>query len=118
MKRIINTYKGPLCLPDGTHLAPGVSTPVYDWAELSKNHVISAWVKAGVLIVDPGPPSAYISNEAPEEHEEPPVVSNQDEQIDEKDEKDELIAKLAGHGIHKDRRSSVETLKALLAEVE
>lgn len=46
---ITNTHKGPVALPNGQELLPGVSTPVHKWAEIKKNVVVAAWLKAGVL---------------------------------------------------------------------
>lgn len=50
---ITNTYKKPLGLP-GVTLHPGVPTPVHNWEELRKNHVVAAWVKAKVLVESEG----------------------------------------------------------------
>lgn len=46
---ITNTHKKALGLP-GILLQPGVPTPVHNWDELKKNHVVAAWVKAKVLV--------------------------------------------------------------------
>lgn len=56
--KITNNYKGPLGLPDGTILQPGVQTPVDGWEQLKKNSVVQGWLKAEILIAEGGKPSA------------------------------------------------------------
>lgn len=87
---IRSNARDPLPLAPGLVLNPGVDTPVPDaeWDALSRLAVVQAWIRAKVLtIVAPDPA---------------PVP----------DEKDALIAELAGYGIPRTRRSSLETLRA------
>ncbi|HGM6729712.1 TPA: hypothetical protein ACKQBZ_000766 [Stenotrophomonas maltophilia] len=56
--KITNNHKGPLGLPDGTILQPGVQTPVDGWEQLKKNSVVQGWLKAEILIAEGGKPSA------------------------------------------------------------
>ncbi|MGY5941547.1 hypothetical protein [Stenotrophomonas forensis] len=56
--KITNNHKGPLGLPDGTILPPGVQTPVDGWEQLKKNSVVQGWLKAEILTAEGGKPSA------------------------------------------------------------
>lgn len=56
--KITNNHKGPLGLPDGTILQPGVQTPVDGWEQLKKNSVVQGWLKAEILTAEGGKPSA------------------------------------------------------------
>lgn len=47
--KITNNHKGPLGLPDGTVLAPGVEKTVANWEQLKKNTVVQGWIKAKIL---------------------------------------------------------------------
>lgn len=104
MNTITNKHKTEVCLPNGVFLKPNVPTNVPDWPEISQNLVVKAWVRAKILVTDdskpePADPANPVSTEEP-------------------DEKDQLIAALATYGIEKNRRSSEETLRALLAEAK
>jgi hypothetical protein len=46
---ITNSHTGPLGLPDGTILAPGIPTKVPNWEALKKNAVVQAWLDAKIL---------------------------------------------------------------------
>ncbi|MDV3469014.1 hypothetical protein RZA67_09760 [Stenotrophomonas sp. C3(2023)] len=48
--KITNNHKGPLGLPDGTVLLPGVQSLVQNWEQLKKNSVVQGWVRANILI--------------------------------------------------------------------
>lgn len=98
MAIITNNHKSPLGLPGGTVLAPGAKTPVHNWHAVKDNKVVAAWVKARILTV---------------QDEVAPVAAQKNAVTD---EKDEVLAALAERGIKKDRRSSLESLKAALAE--
>ncbi|WP_313642145.1 hypothetical protein [Stenotrophomonas sp.] len=50
--KITNNHKGPLGLPDGTILPPGVQTPVDGWEQLKKNSVVQGWLKAEILTAE------------------------------------------------------------------
>lgn len=52
--KITNNHKGPLGLPDGTILPPGVQTPVDGWEQLKKNSVVQGWLKAEILTAEGG----------------------------------------------------------------
>lgn len=62
---ITNTHKGPVALPNGQELLPGVSTPVHNWVEIKKNVVVAAWIKAGVLREGDSAPNPAGSNLVP-----------------------------------------------------
>lgn len=47
--KITNNHRGPLGLPDGTVLAPGVEETVANWEQLKKNTVVQGWIKAKIL---------------------------------------------------------------------
>lgn len=47
--KITNNHKGPLGLPDGTVLQPGVEETLANWEQLKKNTVVQGWVKAKIL---------------------------------------------------------------------
>lgn len=96
---ITNTHRDPLGLPSGQVLNPNTPTPVHNWAEIRKNAVVAAWLRAGLLTEQDAPPSAQ---------------SSQFVQPD----KTELMAKLDALGVHYDRRSGVAKLQALLADAE
>lgn len=100
---VLNCHKSPLGLPNGTLLEPGTRTRVKAWASVSNHRTVRRWIGAGLLVV-----IEEAGDVQPETETAPPV--------DQKDEKDELIAKLAALGITKNRRSSLETLQAALAE--
>ncbi len=61
--KITNNHKGPLGLPDGTILLPGVQTPVDGWEQLKKNSVVQGWLKAEILTAEGG--STSTSTKAP-----------------------------------------------------
>lgn len=96
--KITNTHKTTVGLPNGIMLEPGKPTLVRDWPEISKNLVVQAWVRAKILKV--------------EEAEQPDPIKPDG------DEKDELIAELKALGVKKDRKSSVEKLRALLEKAK
>ncbi len=96
---ITNTHRDPLGLPNGQVLNPHTPTPVHNWAEIRKNAVVAAWLRAGLLTEQDAPPSAQ---------------SSQFVQPD----KAELMEKLDALGAQYDRRSGVAKLQALLAEAE
>ena len=100
MAIITNNHKSPLGLPGGTVLDPGVKTSVHNWNAVKDNKVVAAWVKARILIV---------------EAEAAPVAAHK-AAVD--DDKGAILAALAERGIKKDRRSSLESLKAALAEAD
>ena len=52
--KITNNHKGPLGLPDGTILPPGVQTPVDGWEQLKKNSVVQGWLRAEILTAEGG----------------------------------------------------------------
>ncbi|HGK7302460.1 TPA: hypothetical protein ACJ509_000286 [Stenotrophomonas maltophilia] len=52
--KITNNHRGPLGLPDGTILPPGVQTPVDGWEQLKKNSVVQGWLKAEILTAEGG----------------------------------------------------------------
>lgn len=47
--KITNNHKGPLGLPDGTVLQPGVEETLANWEQLKKNTVVQGWIKAKIL---------------------------------------------------------------------
>jgi len=47
--KITNNHRGPLGLPDGTVLAPGVEETVANWEQLKKNTVVQGWIKVRIL---------------------------------------------------------------------
>ena len=96
---ITNTHRDPLGLPSGQVLNPHTPTPVHNWAEIRKNAVVAAWLRAGLLTEQDAPPSAQSSQFA-------------------QPDKAELMEKLDALGVQYDRRSGVAKLQALLAEVE
>jgi hypothetical protein len=94
---VTNRSKTPIGLPGNTILEPGETRFILNWAECAGNAVVKAWLHRGVLVVDTSAPSA------------PSALS-------ESTEKDALIARLKERGITRNRRASVETLRALLDE--
>lgn len=87
------------------HFLPaGATVEVADWPKHAENVVIKAWLAAGVISI--GATATKITL--------PPVVTKGEE--GEEDEKDALITMLAQHGIRKDRRSSVESLREALEQ--
>ena len=96
---ITNTHRDPLGLPTGQVLNPHTPTPVHNWAEIRKNAVVAAWLRAGLLTEQDAPPSAQSSQFA-------------------QPDKAELMEKLDALGVQYDRRSGVAKLQALLAEAE
>lgn len=105
--RVTNMHKSPLGLSNGVVLEPGKSTLVRDWDQVSKNHIVAAWVRAKIIRID-GAETPAPASKADYDHGE----------AAEREEKDQLIAELKTFGIDKNRRSSVETLRELLAEAK
>ncbi len=97
MATVINTHRNPLSV-HGVLLQPNTPTSIHDWAEIKKNAVVAAWLKAGIL--HEGPPESKFMPPAPE------------------DDKDVLLARLAELGIKKGKNSKIETLQAALVEAE
>lgn len=50
MPKITLNHSGPLGLPGGTKLRPGVATEVPNWNILKNHNVVKAWIKAGLLV--------------------------------------------------------------------
>lgn len=119
MAIVTNKYKRALGLPSGQVLQPGIPTAVSDWTAVGANHLVRQWLAGGILsVADAGPaPLPVVPEPDPDaavivaEQESPTVtvVTAADEQL-------QLIEKLAAIGIHKDRRTKVDTLRRLLAE--
>lgn len=69
--KITNNHKGPLGLPDGTILLPGVATPIANWDALKGNAVVQGWLKGKILTAEggktssPAPETLYGSNVLP-----------------------------------------------------
>jgi hypothetical protein len=99
MSTITNTHRNALAIPGGTVLQPGRPTPVHDWDKIKDNHVVKAWLKAGILKAGDDP------------------AGDQGSQYVQPD-KAELQAKLDALGMQYDKRSGVAKLQALLAEAE
>lgn len=109
---ITNTSKGSIGLLRGITLIPGESHECKANDPIFSNPIICRWIDKGILSVSESAPVVVPEIEAPEEPEqpEPPVV--------EPDEQDTLLAELAAMGIKRDRRTSVEKLRRLLAEAD
>lgn len=99
MSIITNTHRDPLGLPTGQVLNPHTPTPVHNWAQLRKNAVVAAWLRAGLLKEQDLPPATETSKFVPPD-------------------KGELMAKLDALKVAYDKRSGVAKLQALLAEAE
>lgn len=95
------TPRTPLGLPGGLVIEPGKTVPVPNWHAIKDNHVVKAWVKSKLLVVD---------------GEEVAPVEAAQQAVG--DEKEAILAKLAELGIKKDKRTSLEKLKAALEEAE
>ncbi len=96
---ITNNHRTPLSLPNQQVLQPGIPTPVMGWAELKKNAVIAAWVKAGVLREGDAPPNPEGSKLLPPD-------------------KEALAAELTALGVKFHPNTGVAKLKALLGEAK
>lgn len=96
-----NTPRTPLGLPGGLVIEPGKTVPVPNWTAIKDNHVVKAWVKSKLLTVS---------------GEEAAPVQAAQQAVG--DEKETILAKLEALGIKKDKRTSLEKLKAALAEAE
>lgn len=113
MTNVTNTCKQPLGLPSGIVVPPGATVAVPSWEADAQNKVVKSWLRARVLVVGGATPPAP----EPDPVEDASETTTQQPE-DERDEKDILIAELAEYGITKNRRSSVETLRAALAEAQ
>lgn len=105
--KITNNTKSPLGIPGKNGLLePGQSfeASTSQVVALRANAVIDAWFNRGMLSADGALPTA---DDAPA----PPPAP-------EADEVDELIAALAEYGIQRDRRTTVNKLRALLEEAK
>jgi hypothetical protein len=49
--KITNHHKGPIGLPDGTVLPPGVPTPVATWDSVKNNAVVKGWLDGKIISV-------------------------------------------------------------------
>lgn len=96
---ITNNHRTPLSLPNQQVLQPGIPTPVMGWAELKKNAVIAAWVKAGVLREGDAPPNPEGSKLLPPD-------------------KEALAAELTALGVKFHPNTGVAKLQALLDEAK
>lgn len=96
---ITNNHRTPLSLPNQQVLQPGIPTPVMGWAELKKNAVIAAWVKAGVLREGDAPPNPEGSKLLPPD-------------------KEALAAELTALGVKFHPNTGVAKLQALLEEAK
>ncbi len=99
MAVITNTTRTAVGLPGGTVLEPSVPTPVHGWDKIKENHVVKAWLKAGVLRAEAAP------------------TDDQGSQFVQPD-KAGLQAKLDALEVQYDKRSGTAKLLALLAEAE
>lgn len=52
MAKITLKHTGPLTLPNGQTLRPGAETAVERWDVLKNHNVVSAWIDAGLFLVD------------------------------------------------------------------
>lgn len=50
MPKITLHHSGPLGLPGGTKLRPGVATEVPNWNILKNHNVVKSWIAAGLLV--------------------------------------------------------------------
>lgn len=96
---VTNRSKTPVGIPGNYLLEPGETRFIHNWPEVQDNRIIQQWVRRGVLAVETVAPKA------------PSAIS-------EDVEKDALIARLKEYGITRNKRASVEKLRALLVEAE
>lgn len=99
--KVTNRAKTTLGLPRVGSLEPGQSTDVPD--EVLHNKIVAAWVSRGMLEVH-GKASAAAKKPDGGDGES------------EAEEKDRLIAELAELGIKRNKRSSLDNLRATLAD--
>lgn len=97
--RVTNKGGKTLGMPNGVALATGASTEIT--TDQAKSAIVAAWIARGFLEVRQSAPA------------EPQADTGESEA----DEKDQLIAALADHEVYRDRRTSLENLRALLDEV-
>ena len=97
--RVTNNHKTDLGLPNGQVLRSGQPTDVRGWDQVKDNAVIAAWVKSGILTVNG---SAAVDSAL--------NIASTD--------KDALVARLAELGVKTDKRKTVDTLQAMVAEAE
>lgn len=127
MTNVTNTSKQPLGLPSGILVPPGATVAVPNWASDASNRVVQAWLRNGILRADApaakpdaggkgGKAKPDAGGDSSDESEDGGEGEGEGE--GEADEKGLLIAELAALGITKNRRSSVETLQAALAEAK
>lgn len=66
MAKVTSNHKGPLGLPGGITLRPGVPTNVERWGIIKNHAVVRSWINAGVIESDelPDEPKAAISTPA------------------------------------------------------
>lgn len=108
MTNVTNNYNRNLGLPNGVVIAAGESADVSGWDKLSKHNVVAKWLESGVL-----------STGKSSKKDEPEVVEDvqlTEQEQDEDDQKEDLIAQLAELGVKADKRSSVEKLQEKLDE--
>lgn len=114
--------KNPVNLPGVQRLKSGESCTVTaaQLKTLRENPIVDHWIKTGILALGendilPPPSAAPKDLLAPDEIEEDEVTDEaNDDEANEAEQKDALIAELAKYNVDKDRRSSVDTLRALL----
>lgn len=107
MTTLRSRYKTPLGLPGGiTVRHEGTEVSDAQMRDIRNSRGAMKWIERGLIEI--------VGEPEPEPKPETHTV----EVREEGDEKDRLITALASHGIEKDRRSGVDTLRALLEEAE
>lgn len=119
MIRITNNFRSPVYLPGESRLIePNGGTLIVSrakWDETSRSPVVQAWLKRGLLRADPVDAPAPAAAE-PDADASVDTEAAAPEPLSEAQEKDALIAELARHGIQRDRRTSLQRLRDLLAD--
>lgn len=95
--RVTNKGSKTLGMPNGVALAANAGTDITP--DEARTAIVSAWIARGILEVSQSGGDSM--------HAEEP-----------EDEKDRLIADLARHGVYRDRRTSIDNLRALRDEVQ
>lgn len=75
MAKVTSNHKGPLGLPGGVTLRPGVPTNVERWGIIKNHAVVRSWINAGVIESDElpdEPKAAVVQSPAPVGGDNPP----------------------------------------------
>ena len=76
MAKVTSNHKGPLGLPGGITLRPGVPTNVERWGIIKNHAVVRSWINAGVIESDERPDEPKAATSTPADDDTVEVVDD------------------------------------------